>query len=168
MTEIHLAFPYREKAVRKLRIGDVVYITGEIHTMRDMGYRRALDLLSQGARLPADLKEGALWHCGPVVAVNDGKWQMVSAGSTTSSRFTDLAAALTEQLNIRITLGKGTMGPAAAKAIAKTGSCYLSTTGGCAALYTQQIRQVIAANWLDLGYPEALWSLDVADFGPLM
>lgn len=167
MATVYITFPYQEKTIRELRIGDIVYITGIIHTMRDMGYRRALDYLEQGKPLPVGLREGAIWHCGPIVRKTAEGWQMPSAGSTTSSRFTELAALLIRELKIRITLGKGTMGDAAAKTIAETGSCYLATTGGCAAIYSEKIRQVLATNWTDLGYPEAIWSLDVVEFGPL-
>lgn len=167
MATYQIEYPYEEKEIRRLRIGDIVYVTGVIHTMRDMGYRRALDYLEEKRALPVELSEGAIWHCGPVVACKDGSWIMVSAGSTTSSRFTALAASMTELLNIRITLGKGTLGPEAAGSLSRIGSCYLATAGGCAALYTQRIERVLAANWLDLGYPEALWSLSVKNFGPL-
>ena len=167
--EYHLQAPLTEQQTRPLKIGDVVYITGIVHTMRDMGHRRSLDTLDRGEALPFNLKGGLLWHCAPIVRQNAaGKWEALSAGSTTSSRFTYLGSELMRRLQIRCFIGKGTMHTKAIEAMKEVGSCFLNTTGGCAALYGQQIEEVVDVPWTDLGLPEAIWVLRMKEFGPLI
>lgn len=171
--EYRFTLPVGEDEVRKLRVGDIVYLSGLVYTMRDMGHRRAVEMLKKGEALPFDLAAGAIWHCGPIVRkVSDGKaecsWQVVSAGSTTSSRFTRLGAELIRRLKVRFTVGKGTMGDEAVAAMGEVGSVYLNTTGGCACLYAEQIQAVEAVHWTDLGLPEATWVMRVDNLGPLV
>ncbi|MDI9608822.1 MAG: fumarate hydratase C-terminal domain-containing protein, partial [Candidatus Verstraetearchaeota archaeon] len=56
-----------EQEVLKLQVGDVVYITGEIFTMRDQAHLKALEILRGGGSLPFDLQGGVIYHCGPLV-----------------------------------------------------------------------------------------------------
>ena len=166
---VKLQFPLSKEQVLDLDCGDLVYLSGCIHTMRDMGHRRALDLLERGEKLPFDLVNSAIWHCAPIVRKNSaGRWEAVSAGSTTSSRFTPLGSEMLEHLGMRCTLGKGTMNKRAIDTMKKVGSVFLSTTGGCAALYAQQIEEVLEVYWTDLGLPEAIWVLKVKEMGPLV
>lgn len=171
--EYHLQLPVSEETIRALRMGDIVYFSGVVHTLRDMGHRRAVDLAESGKlhEIPFQtLKEGALWHCGPIVKYLEGEqqWIVKSAGSTTSSRFSPLGAKLIEHLKIRLTIGKGTMTRVAHEAMQKTGSVFLNTTGGCAALYARQIEEVEAVFWTEMGLPEACWVMRMKEFGPLI
>lgn len=168
MAEVRLDSVLTEEVVRDLRVGDVVYYTGVVHTMRDMAHRRAVDLLERGENLPFDIHQGAVWHCAPVVSRVADRWVVRSAGPTTSSRFTELGAALIRNLKIRLVIGKGTMGSPAVQAMAEVGCCYLTMTGGCAALYADQINRVEHVIWTDLGLPEAVWVLQVSSLGPLV
>lgn len=171
--EYHLKLPVSEEEIRALRMGDIAYFSGKIHTLRDMGHRRAVDLCEGGKmdEIPFQtLIGGALWHCGPIVKYleEEDRWIIKSAGSTTSSRFSALGAKLIEHLKIRLTVGKGTMTRAAHDAMKKTGSVFLNTTGGCAALYARQIEEVESVYWTELGLPEACWVLRMNQFGPLL
>ena len=165
----YLEFPISEEKIRELKMGDVVYLSGTLNTMRDMGHARSLELLKSGQKLPFDLENNGLWHAAPVVKQDEsGKWHVLSAGSTTSSRFTNLGSKLLEQAGMRVTIGKGTMGPKAVEAMQNKGSVFLNTTGGCAAMYAQQVKEVTEVHWLDLGLPEAIWVLRVENIGPLI
>ncbi len=170
--EFELHLPLQEDEIRRLRMGDIVYFTGLVHTLRDMGHRRAIQMIQDGHmdEIPFQtLKGGALWHCGPIVRrQEDGQWIVNSAGSTTSSRFSPLGAELIKQMNIRLTIGKGTMTGAAVDAMKMTGSVFLNTTGGCAALYAKKIQRVERVYWEDLGLPEACWVLYVERLGPMI
>ena len=168
MNETKINLPTSENAIRKLEVGDVVYISGVLHTMRDMGHRRTIEMVKQSKKLPFNLKDGALWHCGPIARKVNNEWQIVSAGPTSSSRFTELGARLVKDLRVRITIGKGNMGPIMINALKDFGGTYLMATGGCAALYAQQIAKVEHVYWLDLGMPEAVWVLRVNQLGPLV
>jgi fumarate hydratase subunit beta len=115
-----------------------------------------IESIQRGETPPFDLTDGAIWHLGPIARKVDEKWQIVAAGPTSSSRFTELGARLVEMRHVRFTIGKGTMGPPMVNALRKIGSVYLIATGGCAVLYAQQIADVENVHWLDLGMPEAI------------
>jgi len=166
--EYYFTMPVEEKDIRQLEIGDIVYLTGTCYTMRDMGHRRSVEILQQEEMLPFNLSKGALWHCGPIVKKEGETWRVVSAGSTTSSRFTQLGAELIRQVKVRFTIGKGTMGADAIDAMKNIGACYLNSIGGCAALYAEQVKKVKMVFWTDLGLPEAIWVLEVEKLGPLV
>ena len=163
-----LDVPISEQAVRNLAIGDLVFLSGVVHTLRDTAYERTLASLREGSGLPFSLKAGAIWHCGPIVRKTDSGWQIMSAGSTTSSRFTQPAAELIAKVGLRAIIGKGAMGEDTVGAMRKHGACYLMTTGGAGAFYSQLIRSVEDVHWLDLGMPAAVWVLSVEKLGPLL
>lgn len=166
--EFKIQLPAEERTIRELRVDDVVYLSGPLCTLRDMGHRRAVDALARGEELPFHLAGNGLWHCGPIARREDDPWRLVSAGPTTSSRFTTLGAELIRRLGIRVVVGKGTMGPAAVEAMKEAGCCFLNATGGCAVLYARQVEEVVAVHWLDLGEPEAAWMVVARDMGPLV
>ena len=168
LAEKHLKIPSLEEDVRKLTIGDVVYLTGRMHTMRDMGHRRALDILNRGEKLPFSINEGCIWHCGPIARKENNEWKFLSAGPTSSSRFTELGAELIRRLKVRFTVGKGTMGKSTVDAMKDVGAVYLIATGGCAAVYAKKILNIDTVYWLDLGMPEATWVVNAKEFGPLV
>ena len=167
--EHHLQLPVSREQVRQLKLGDVVYLSGQVITMRDMGHRRAVDMLHRGEKLPFDLNDGAVWHCGPIARKNaDGKWQVLSAGPTTSSRFNELGPELMQAFGVRCTIGKGSMSTKARETMRKLRGFFLNATGGCGALYAGQVEEVVNVFWLDLGMPEAAWVLRVNRLGPLI
>jgi fumarate hydratase subunit beta len=168
-SEYRLQLPTREGEICELNCGDTVYVSGVVHTMRDMGHRRAVEMLRRGEKLPFDLSNGAVLHCGPITRQNaDGKWQIFSAGPTTSSRFNELGPELMRAFQVRCTIGKGSMGTRAVETIRDLGGFFLNATGGCGALYAGQVEEVIDVFWTDLGMPEAIWVLRVKDLGPLV
>ncbi len=164
---LELKVPISKRQVGKLKVGDAVYLSGSVYTVRDMAYERALELVNKKKRLPFDLQDGAIWHCGPIVKKVDDSWKVLSAGSTTSGRFTWVASRLIPKLDIRLVIGKGGMGHTMANAMCKHGAAYLSTTGGCAALYARQIKKVKNVFWPELGMPAAVWVFEADKLGPL-
>ena len=167
--EYRLKTPLSEEQMRTLKTGDTVYLSGFVHTMRDMGHRRSLDMLERGEKLPLDLAGGILWHAAPIVRQTPaGRWEALSSGPTTSSRFTYLGSELMRRTGLRCIVGKGTMMAKAVETMGEVGSCFLNCTGGCAALYAQQIEEVTDVHWTDLGLPEAIWVFRMKDFGPLI
>jgi fumarate hydratase subunit beta len=168
MAEYRLKTPLSEEDVRKLRAGDIVYLTGVIYTARDAAHRRIMEYLKAGKPLPFDLRNGAIYHCGPVVAKKDGQWIVVAGGPTTSTRMELYEYDVIEKLGVRMVIGKGGMGKKTAEACVKYGAVYVTYTGGAAVLAAQSIKRVIDVHWLDLGIPEAVWVLEVENFGPLV
>jgi len=168
VTEVKVHLPISEREVRKLKVGDIVYVSGIVHTMRDMGHRRVVEMIQRGEGLPFNLKNGAIWHCGPITRKVNEKWEIMAAGPTSSSRFTELGAILVKELYVRLTIGKGTMSTPMINALKDVGGAYLVATGGCAALYAKEVVSVEDVHWLDLGMPEATWVLRVEQLGPMV
>jgi len=168
MAEYYLKTPISEDEVRKLKVGDVIYITGIIITARDSAHARALELLSKGEKLPVDFNGLAVYHCGPVVRKVDDKWEIVAAGPTTSIRMEVYEADFIEKTGVRVVIGKGGMGSKTAEACKRFGAVYAIFTGGAAALASKAMKRVVKVEWIDLGIPEALWVIEVENFGPLM
>lgn len=168
MAEYRLRIPLSEDDVRKLRVGDVVYITGTIVTARDAAHRRILDYLREGKPIPVDLRGGVIYHCGPVVQKVDDQWVVLAAGPTTSARMDLYEEDVIKNLGVRMVIGKGGMGIRTAKACKEYGAVYVYFTGGAGVLAANAIKRVVRVEWLDLGIPEALWVFEVEDFGPLL
>jgi fumarate hydratase subunit beta len=168
MSEHDLRMPLKEQEMRSMRAGDTFYLTGEVYTIRDMAYERILCLMNSGEVLPFDLRGKAIWHCGPITNLEDKRWQPVSVGSTTSSRFTGPVSEVVEKLGIKLILGKGLLGKEALISLQKHAAVYAVTTGGAGAYYATKIEQGQAVYWTDLGMPSAVWVFKVNRLGPLI
>jgi fumarate hydratase subunit beta len=167
MAVYHLKTPISEEEIRKLKVNDVVYVTGTIVTARDQAHRRALEYFKEGKKLPINLEGLAVFHCGPVVSKEENKWVAIAAGPTTSTRMDIFEDEFIKNFKVRVVIGKGGMGRKTTDAMAKYGAIYGAFTGGAAILAAKAIKNVKGVEWLDLGTPEALWIFEVEDFGPL-
>ena len=167
MAVYHLKTPISEEEIRRLRVNDVLYITGTVITARDQAHRRALEYVREGKPLPVNLEGLAVYHCGPVVSREGDKWVAVAAGPTTSTRMDLYEDEFIKNFKVRVVIGKGGMGKRTTEAMAKYGAVYGAFTGGAAILAAKAIKSVRDVEWLDLGTPEALWIFEVENFGPL-
>jgi fumarate hydratase subunit beta len=168
LNEYRLKTPLSGEDIRRLYVGDIVYLSGAIHTARDAAHKRIVEYLRKGETLPFNLQGGVIYHCGPVAIKKDSQWVIVAGGPTTSMRMELYEYEVIEKLGVRMVVGKGGMGAKTAEACAKHGAVYVTFTGGAGVLAAQSIRRVIDVYWLDLGIPEAVWVLEVMDFGPLV
>ncbi|MFW9770261.1 MAG: FumA C-terminus/TtdB family hydratase beta subunit [Candidatus Thorarchaeota archaeon] len=169
MAEYHLTTPISEEDARKLKVGDVVYVTGEhVYTARDEAHERALHMFEKGEKPPVDFEGSVIYHVGPVAWQKDGLWKIVSAGPTTSIRMELFEDEFLRKYKARIIVGKGGMGKKTLDALKEVGSVYCSYTGGCGALAAKGLKTVTAYEWSDLGMPEALWVITAEEFGPLL
>jgi tartrate/fumarate subfamily iron-sulfur-dependent hydro-lyase beta chain len=159
--------PVEEKILRKLRAGSLVYLSGLLFTARDRTYRKILDTLQKGRKLPVDLRNQAIYHCGPLVRKVGEEYEVLSCGPTTSSRLDHLHGKLLRRTGARLLIGKGGVSQKAAGEISNLGCAYLSFTGGAGALAASFVKRVRRVCWEELG-PEAMWLLEVEDFGPLV
>ncbi len=167
MSIYKLSTPVSEETVRKLGVNDTVYLSGTIVTVRDAAHRRALELHKEGKQLPVNLEGLAVFHCGPLVKKEGGGWRVVAAGPTTSARMDLFEGEFIKNFKVRIVIGKGGMGKKTVDAMKKYGAVYGAFTGGAGVLAAKAIKQVKGVEWSDLGMPEAMWILEVEDFGPL-
>jgi fumarate hydratase class I len=158
---IHIEAPFTEEKIRALRVGDVVTLSGVIFTARDAVHK----WLYEGNKPPVSLKNGAIYHCGPVVVKKQGRWRVVAAGPTTSIREEPYQAALIERLGLRVIIGKGGMGEKTLAACKRFGCVYLHAVGGVAQVLASKVQEVEAVYELErFGSPEAIWQLRVENF----
>ncbi len=162
-----LTTPLSESDVRKLKLGEVVSLDGTIFTGRDEVHIRALRYHAEGRKLPVNFANSVLFHGGPLVRKEEGGWKVIAAGPTTSSRMNSLEPRFIEAFGVRAIVGKGGMSQPTVEAMKRFGCVYLALTGGAAVVGAKGIKAVKGVEWLDLGSPEAIWILEVEDFGPL-
>jgi tartrate/fumarate subfamily iron-sulfur-dependent hydro-lyase beta chain len=163
--EYHLNIPAEKDKIKNFKVGDILYITGKIFTARDEAHHMMLEK----DKIPFNPTEMALFHCGPLMKKDNGKWQVVSAGPTTSSRMEIFEDKFIEKFGINIIIGKGGMGERTEKALQKYICVYTSYTGGAGALAADKVEEVLGVYWLEeLGMPEAAWIFKVKEFGPLV
>jgi fumarate hydratase subunit beta len=167
MATYKLKTPIPEEQIRKLRVNDVVYVTGTVVTARDQAHSRALQFHKEGKQLPVNLEGAAVFHCGPIVKKEGDKWAVVAAGPTTSTRMDIFEDEFIKNFKVRVVIGKGGMGKRTTDAMQKYGAIYGAFTGGAGVLAAKAIKEVKAVEWYDLGMPEALWIFEVEEFGPL-
>jgi len=167
MAVYKLKTPISEEDVRKLKVNDTIYITGTIFTARDEAHHRALEFHEKGKELPIDLRGLAVFHCGPIVKKKGDEWIIVAAGPTTSTRMDLFEDEFIKNFRVRVVIGKGGMGKRTTDAMKKYGAVYGALTGGAAVLAAKAIKNVRSVEWFDLGMPEAMWILEVEEFGPL-
>jgi fumarate hydratase subunit beta len=159
---VKLKTPISSEETANLRIGDIVYISGTVFTARDSAHKR---MVENGP--PVDIKGAVIFHAGPIIRKTDGEYEMIAVGPTTSTRMNPYEPEVIE-MGAGLIVGKGGMDEATSKALINNKKAYLSAVGGCAALYVKSIVKVNSVNWLDLGVPEAVWELEVKEFGPLI
>ncbi len=164
-----LSTPVTGDQVASLRTGDVVYLDGTVHTMRDRAHEQLFASANAGETIPMELEGSAVWHCGPVSRqLADGRWEITSIGPTTSYRLTLETPRLLGEFGVKILIGKGGMGYEAVQAMRQNGAVFLAATGGCGSVYAQSVKSVKAIHWPELGLPEAVWELEVRDLGALI
>jgi fumarate hydratase subunit beta len=168
MAIFELKTPISKDDVKKLNVGDNVYLSGTLVTARDQAHRRALQYDKEGKQLPLSLQGLALYHCGPIVAEKKGERVVIAAGPTTSTRMDQFEDQFIQKFGIRIIVGKGGMGEKTVKACEKFGAVYCSFTGGAALIAKQGIKKVKGVEWSDLGMAEAMWIFEVDRFGPVV
>ncbi|MGC8970233.1 MAG: FumA C-terminus/TtdB family hydratase beta subunit, partial [Conexivisphaera sp.] len=110
----------------------------------------------------------AVYHCGPVVERVGEGWRVVAAGPTTSARMESVEPEFIERTGVRLIIGKGGLGRGTAAAAQRFGAAYAVFTGGAGVLAAESIKRVLGVHWLEeLGMAEAMWELEVEEFGPL-
>ncbi|KUO80483.1 fumarate hydratase [Vulcanisaeta sp. EB80] len=167
MGTYYLKTPISDEDITKLRIGDTIYVSGILISARDSAHVRMVESIRKGEKLPVDLKGGVIYHAGPVALKQGDTWRIISMGPTTSARMDDFEPEVIEKLGVKLVIGKGGMGPKTTEAMRKFKAAYAIFTGGAGVLAAKAIKRVLGVHWLDLGIAEAMWILEVENFGPL-
>lgn len=150
--------------IKDLRVGDIVYLSGKFATCRDSGHERLLS----GVMPETDLKDGAIFHAGPIVRPSDDGYEMVAIGPTTSMRMERMEAEFIKRTGVRLIIGKGGMGKATADACVEYGAVHCVFPGGCAVVAAGAVSRIERVEWSDLGMPEAFWVCECDKLGPLI
>ena len=171
----HLSLPASGADMAQLSVGDTVFISGVILTARDAAHKYLVETFIKGTppaselalyeKLKADLAGGAIYHCGPVVSKQDGRYCFVSAGPTTSIREEVYEDLVIEHFGVKVIIGKGGMGPRTLKACQQHQAAYLHAIGGAGTLIAASVEEVLDVYKLsEFGAPEAFWKIRVKDF----
>jgi L(+)-tartrate dehydratase beta subunit len=165
MATHEVTFPISdEREILKLRAGDEVVVQGHIIGIRD---RTQIRIFDEGVEPPMDLRGAFLLHTAPNVRKrDDGGYDPLCIGTTTSARMVRFTEPLGEDYGVRAICGKGGFPDEAVEPMRKHGMVYFAIVGGAAALETTQIEEIEEVAWEEL-MPECLWKFRVRDFGPL-
>lgn len=154
---IKLEYPFKEETIRSLRAGDSISLSGKVFTGRDRFHKH----LADGGECPVEMRDAALFHCGPVMVPDGDGWRVVAAGPTTSIREEPYEAFAIEKLWLRVIIGKGGMGERTAEACRRFGCVYLQAVGGAAALIADRVVRVNGVSFLEeFGATEAVWEFE--------
>ena len=159
LKSVAIEYPFTAGTVEQLKAGQFVSLSGRIVTCRD----RAMQYLVNGGKSNVDLKNVAIYNCGPLIIWNNGKWIVRSAGPTTSSRTEMYIQRFLDQFHCHVIIGKG--GIKNMHKISNKYKCvYMELVGGTAALVADRIIEVKDVYFLkEFGSAEAMWDMVVKD-----
>lgn len=141
---------YREE-IKSLRAGDIVSLTGEVLVFRDSVHRILCEMIAEGKELPFDLKDRALYYCGPTPPKHG--MPVGAAGPTTSARMDAFTGPLLDK-GLAVTIGKGNRSDEIACQLKKNNAVYLLAVGGAGAYIAMKIVSSKILAFPELG-PEA-------------
>ena len=166
MATYYLKTPLSERDVTQLKLGDVVYITGEAFTCRSRLHRWVLD---EGHPLPQAGKErDLLIHVGPIVLREDGGFKLVSFMPTSSIRFEKWGARAVDEWGLRMIIGKTTMGEETMAMMQKKKCVHVSPQCVSPNFWVQNINITDVELFDELGTIEATWHMTVDKLGPFV
>jgi tartrate/fumarate subfamily iron-sulfur-dependent hydro-lyase beta chain len=159
-----LKTPVSEADVRKLAIGDLVYLTGRkvyVLTMTP-GAQRVLDAADKGHPI-FDMDGSVVYHCPCGFEKLNGEYKVRYVGATTSMMNEPVTPKLIE-LGARIIMGKGGMGKATLNAMQMYGAAYAATVGASSSFLARGAKRVV--RMIDPG----IWlcELELEHFGPVI
>lgn len=166
MAEYHLTSPLNDEDVEKLKLGDTVYISGECFTCRSRLQKYIFD---ENNVLPFDTKDrNILIHNGPIVIKENGKWKLVSFMPTSSIRFEKWGAKSVDEWNLKMIVGKTTMGEETAKMMKEKKCVHVSPRSVSPNLWIDSIEVQDVYLYDELGRIEAAWFFKLKDLGPFI
>ena len=161
MREIKL--PASEEEIRELKVGDVVSITGVMMTARDAAHKYMVE--EEAPEVADILKDGMIYHCGPVVRKEGETYSFVAAGPTTSIREEPYQGTVMKKYRVRGVIGKGGMADQTLAACKEHGAVYLSAVGGLGTSLAKAVKKVRTVFKLEeFGVPEAMWVIQCEKF----
>ena len=158
--EKRITLPITDEAIKDLRAGDSVLLSGTIITGRDAAHKRLFELLQKGEPLPVDVRGEIIYYVGPAPAKPG--YAVGPAGPTSSYRMDKFTPALLD-LGMKGMIGKGARSQAVIDSIVKNKAVYFAAIGGAAALIAKSIKKEELLCYEDLG-TEAIRRYTIEDF----
>ena len=128
--ELHLTTPLSAEALKGLRAGDVIYLTGPVFTARDGVYKH---MLVEGHEPPIDLRAltNVSFQSAPAgVEVSPGVYEVSSFQATAGFRYAQYMPALLGRYGVKAVVGKAGMSEELYRDVfKKQGAVCLSTMG---------------------------------------
>jgi fumarate hydratase subunit beta len=140
--------PLTREAVRELRAGDVVELSGVVFTARDAAHKRIEQAYLAAAAPPLDFTGQLVLYAGPCPAPPGRVIGPIAA--TTSARMDGFLETMFRH-GIAGTIGKGERGGEAARLCEQYGGVYFLSVGGAAAITAQHVRSCEIVAYEDLG-----------------
>lgn len=166
MKEYHLTSPISGEEIKKLRIGDIVYLSGSSFTCRSKLQRAVFD---EGLELPKKLlNNDILIHVGPVIRKREGEYKLISFMPTSSVRFEKWGSSAIKQWGLKVIVGKTTMGDKTAEAMREHGCVHLSPRSVSPNLWVNSINIEGVELFQEMGSIEAPWQLTLDKLGPFV
>ncbi len=151
--------PISLEDAKSLKIGEVIYLTGTLYTLRDAGHKKLVELLERGETLDVDLQGATVYYAGP--CPNPPNKVIGSIGPTTSTRM-DAYSPYLIKWGLKNMIGKGFRSDDVVTSIKDNEGLYLVAVGGAAALMSQCVKSVEVVAFEELG-TEALRRLEVIE-----
>jgi fumarate hydratase subunit beta len=151
--------PLTDEVIASLHAGNMVLLSGEVYTARDVAHRRLYEALGKGEKMPIDLQGAVIFYAAPT-PTPPGKI-IGSIGPTTSYRMDAFTPKLLEN-GLKGMIGKGNRSPEVVTAIKKCKAIYLGAIGGIAALTAKCVIKAEIVAYEDIG-PEAIRKLTIVD-----
>ena len=166
MAEYHLTGPLCDGDIKKLKLGDTVYLSGNAFTCRSRLQKYVFD---EGGVLPFPTADrNILIHNGPIVIKENGKWKLVSFMPTSSIRFEKWGAKSVDRWGLKMIVGKTTMGRETAEMMRKKCCVHVSPRAVCPNLWIDSIKVQDVYLYEQLGKIEAAWFFKLSDLGPFI
>lgn len=166
MAEYHLTSPLTDEDVKQLKLGDTVYISGEAFTCRSRLQKYIFD---EKHTLPFSTEgRNVLIHNGPIVVKENGSWRLVSFMPTSSIRFEKWGAKSVDEWNLKMIVGKTTMGEETAKMMKEKKCVHVSPRSVSPNLWIDSIEIQDVYLYDELGRIEAAWFFKLNDLGPFI
>ncbi len=166
MAEYHLTSPLTDEDVKQLKLGDTVYISGEVFTCRSRLQKYIFDEKNTLPFSTAD--RNILIHNGPIVVKENGKWKLMSFMPTSSIRFEKWGAKSVDQWGLKMIVGKTTMGEETAKMMKEKKCVHVSPRSVSPNLWIDSIEVQDVYLYDELGRIEAAWFFKLNDLGPFI
>jgi len=154
---VRIALPGDLDALRALRAGTQVLLSGPVFTARDATHVRLIDELERDGELPHGLAGAVLFYAGPTPPAAGRPAGAV--GPTTAKRMDAWTPTLLAA-GIAATIGKGARSEAVRLACIEHGAVYLAAVGGAAALLATHVVTATPVAYPELG-TEALVRMDL-------